>query len=114
MESLRFIQLTPFARKWDRLGLDDEDLRTLEILVMVAPDRYPVVRAAGGMRKIRYARRSSNLSKRESFRVCYVYFPHYRIVVIITVFAKNDQADLSDVDRNEIARIIKLIEGELQ
>jgi hypothetical protein len=106
--------LTPFARKWDKLGLDDEDLRALEILVMAAPDRYPIVRAAAGLRKMRYARRESNLGKRESFRVCYVYFPTYRIVVLITIFAKKDQSDLNDADRKEITRIIKLIEDELQ
>lgn len=44
---LRFIHLTPFDRKWNDLGLDDEDLRALQVLIADEPDRAPFVRGTG-------------------------------------------------------------------
>jgi mRNA-degrading endonuclease RelE of RelBE toxin-antitoxin system len=110
---LRFIHLTPFDRKWDALGLDDDDLRALQILIVDGPDRAPVVRNSGGLRKIRLARRGAR-GKSGGFRIGYAYFPDNQIVLLITVYAKNDQSDLSAADRKAIARIIGLIREQLE
>ena len=64
---LRFVQLDPFTRKWTKLGLGDDDLRALEIFIMSASDRAPVVRGSGGLRKITTLEGTgSNKGKRES------------------------------------------------
>jgi hypothetical protein len=42
------------------------------------------------------------------------YFPNNAIVLRITVYAKNDQSDLSAADRRAITRIIELIEQQLE
>ena len=40
---LRFIQLGSFQQDWERLGLDDDDLRVVEAIIMASPDRKSVV-----------------------------------------------------------------------
>ena len=47
-----FIQTHEFTRKWDDLGFDDEDLRLLEMDIMRNPDKYPVMKGTGGLRKM--------------------------------------------------------------
>jgi hypothetical protein len=110
---LRFIQLTPFSRKWGKLGLTDDDLRMLEAAIMAGPTHAPVLKNAGGLRKMRFGNRSSNQGKSGAFRVCYVYFEKHGVVVLITIFGKNEKSDLSPADRNGIASIIRDIEHDL-
>jgi hypothetical protein len=52
---LRIVQTGVFLRKWSRLGLDDDDLLALEREILDGPDRHPVIRGTGGVRKIRFA-----------------------------------------------------------
>jgi len=113
MDWLRFIHLAPFDRKWTDLGLDDDDLRALQIMIMAGPDRFPVVLDTGGLRKIRFGRRGAR-GKSGGFRIGFAYFPNNAIVLLITVFAKNEQSDLSGADRRAITRIIELIEQQLE
>ena len=114
MDWLRFIHLTPFDRKWNKLGLDDDDLRALQIAIMAAPDRPPVVQKSGGLRKIRFGRKDASQGKSGGFRIGYAYFPNYQIVVLITMYAHNEKSNLSEADRHAIARIIDLIEQQLE
>ena len=71
---LRFILLDPFDRKWTRLGLNDEDLRALQIMIMAGPDKPALVKGTGGLRKIRFARKDWNRGKSGGFRIGYVFF----------------------------------------
>ena len=51
-----FIELPGFTRAWTALNLGDSDLRSLQEAILEGPNRHPVVSAAGGLRKIRFAR----------------------------------------------------------
>jgi hypothetical protein len=114
MDWLRFIHLAPFDRKWTDLGLNDNDLRILQIAIIAGPDRQPVVLDSGGLRKIRFGRAGANQGKRGGFRVGYAYFPDNQIVLLITVYAKNERSNLSAADRKAISRIIGLIKQQIE
>ena len=58
-----FIQTLEFSRNWDNLGFDDDDLRLLEIDIMEHPDKYPVMKGTGGLRKARIALDDNNKGK---------------------------------------------------
>jgi mRNA-degrading endonuclease RelE of RelBE toxin-antitoxin system len=107
------VQLDPFAKKWSKLGLLDDDLRALEVVIMTMSDRAPVMQGTGGLRKVGLSQEGSNRGKRDSFRVCYALFPEYGIVLLITVFGKNEKSNLSAKDRNAIAKVIKAIQEQL-
>lgn len=111
---LRFVQLKPFERKWSSMGLDDNDLRALEIVIMANPNIGAVQKGTGGLRKVRFAREGSGRGKSGAIRVCYSYFQEFATIYLITAFAKNEQDDLTDAGKAAIARLLKEIHEELE
>ena len=69
----------------------------------------PVISGTGGMRKIRFASSGSSQGKRSAFRVCYCLFPDHGIVLLTTVYGKNEKADLTAKDRAAIGQVIAAI-----
>jgi hypothetical protein len=110
----RFVRFPAFTRDWERLGLDDAALRALEFEILKGPDRPPVIRGTGGLRKIRFAEPGSGHGKRGAYRVCYVVFPEFGTIALVAVFDKSDQSDLTQADRNAIALMIKAYRAELE
>jgi hypothetical protein len=110
---LRFILLTPFDARWKKLQLNDDDLRALQVCIMTDPTGAPVVAGTRGLRKLRFARQDSNQSKRESFRICYSYFPDFQIVILVTLFSKNEKSNLNSNDKKAISAVLRDIETRL-
>ena len=110
----RFVWFPAFLRDWERLGLDDEDLRSLEIEILEEPTRAPVIKGTGGLRKLRFSGRKSIRGKSGSNRVCYVHFPEFGTIVLAVVFGKNEKDDLSPTDRRAISAIIRAYREEIE
>lgn len=63
---LHFIELSQFSRRWEQLGLDDEeDLAALQVAIMSNPKVGAVIKDTGGLRKLRFAPPRWNTGKRE-------------------------------------------------
>ena len=103
---LRFVQIDPFPRMWGNLGLNDEDLRALEILIMSIPENAAVIPGTNGLRKLRFARAESPQGKRGGYRVFFVYVPEYGIVLLMAIIAKSKKADLTKADLNALSQVI--------
>lgn len=110
---LRFVQVEPFPRQWKALGLGDDDLRALEVLLMAMPGRSPVIPEGGGLRKFRFAKEAEARGKSGSYRVFYAYYVEYSIILLLAVLDKGDKADLSRGDLHEIAKYLKRIQVQL-
>ncbi|MBQ6814436.1 MAG: type II toxin-antitoxin system RelE/ParE family toxin [Lachnospiraceae bacterium] len=106
-----FVQTREFTKKWEELGYDDSDLRKLEFELIKNPDGYPVIRGTGGLRKMRFAK--DNSGKSGGVRVCYVDFVIKETIYLITVYPKSEKDNLSFAERNEIKKMIKLLEENL-
>jgi len=50
-----FKYLAGFVREWERLGLTDEDLQELELIILADPEAAPVIAGTGGLRKLRFS-----------------------------------------------------------
>lgn len=98
--------LPGFKRRWHALGLDDEDFRALEILVMIDPKRYPVVARTGGLRKARFSPPNWNVGKSGALRVGFAYSEMESKIIWITVYAKHGQADISAAERKQIKKFL--------
>jgi hypothetical protein len=48
---MRFVETPIFTKIITRL--DDEEYRTLQIALMLRPEQGPIIRGAGGLRKVR-------------------------------------------------------------
>ncbi len=110
----RFVWFPAFLRDWERLGLDGEDLRSLELEILEQPTRPPVIKGTEGLRKLRFSGRKSTRGKSGGNRVCYVYFPEFGTIALAVVFGKNEKENLSPMDRHAIALIIKTYRDELK
>ena len=100
-----FIQTHEFSINWDDLGFADEDLRQLELEIMSYPDKFPVIRGTGGLRKARLA--ANGKGKRGGARVCFIDFEFCETVYLITVYEKTDKDDLSLKERKNIKNMIE-------
>ncbi len=92
---LTLVQVGTFVNKFKRLGLTDEDLQALEQQIMENPDAGVVMTGTGGVRKIRFAPPSWNTGSSGATRVCYALFATINTVYLLTMFGKNQQANLT-------------------
>jgi hypothetical protein len=71
------------------------------------PKSGVLIRGTGGIRKLRWARKGSG--KSGGVRVVY-YFHDERIpLYLLTIFGKGEQSNLSQSERNDLARLVKLL-----
>ena len=110
---LTFIQLAGFVRRWQRLNLTDDDLAALEMEIAREPERSPVVRGTGGLRKIRFAPPSWNTGKSGATRVGFAYFQTHDAIVLVSIFTKHDASNFTREQCADIAALLKEIERHL-
>lgn len=107
-----FIQTSEFTKAWEKLGLNDDDLRTLEAMIMQNPDIGAVIQGTDGLRKMRFAYKGQG--KSGSVRVCYVDFIYYETVYLVTAYAKSDKDNLSKAERNGVKKIVEFLKEEVR
>lgn len=103
-----FIQTQEFVRNWERLSLQDQDLRRLELEILKNPKAGKVISGTGGLRKLRFAH--DNKGKSGSVRVCYVDFVEKETVYLITLYPKSEKDNLTRAERNNISKLIQMLE----
>jgi hypothetical protein len=109
-----FVEIDPFPRQWDKLGMVDQDLHALQIAILVAQDQTPVIPEGGGLRKIRFSKLGSSKGKRGSYRVFYAYFFDHDVVLLLSVLGKGDREDISRAELHGIAAYLRHVEAYLK
>jgi hypothetical protein len=79
------------------------------IVAMVAsdPECGEVIRGTGGFRKVRVGR--SGMGKRGGARVIYILRNRSFPVFLVAAYGKNEKANLSSKERNDLAKIADMI-----
>ena len=103
-----FVMMPEFDSQWRRMGLNDDDLKRLQETLVKDPKAGVAITGTGGLRKIRVA--FPNQGKSGSGRVAYVDFAVFESIYLITAFPKNEKANFSAKEKNEIARLINILE----
>ncbi len=101
---MRFVETPIFTKIITRL-LDDEEYRSLQIALMLRPEQGPVIRGAGGLRKVRWARRGTG--KRGSLRVIYYCAPAESAFYMMYVYSKNEQGDLTPGQARTLGQLVR-------
>ena len=104
----KFVHGELFEKQWKALGLTDDNLRELQLMLLDDPKRGPVMAGTGRLRKVRYS--YGNRGKSHCARVCYVDFEINAVVFLVMVFAKNEMENLSAAERNNIKILIDRLE----
>ena len=87
-----------FSKRWKEIGLGEDELRALQIMLLKDPVSGPIMEGTGGIRKVRFP--LQNRGKSGSVRVCYTDFAEYEVIYLITAFKKKSQENLTEEEKN--------------
>lgn len=107
-----FVSLPTFLLKWERLGLNDDDMRRLEKELLDNPKIGPVMRGTGKVRKMRFA--FENRGKSGSVRVIYVDFEVYEKIYLVNAYQKSEKDNITSAEANDLRKLVKLLEESLE
>lgn len=102
-----FHKFPVFAKQWARLGLNETDLRALELLIMINPNRAPIMAGTGGLRKIRFVPPDWNTGKSGALRICYSYSEFDNAVLLVSAYAKREKATPTAAEKRQIKTMLK-------
>ena len=102
-----FIISKEFDRTWKNLGLNDDDLSELELFLCKNPDAGDIMEGTGGVRKFRWT--LEGRGKSGEARIIYLDIVFAEHIYLLTVFPKNEKANLSKEERNEIKSVVTAI-----
>lgn len=91
-------------------GMSQEERDDIVTLLAIDPMMGDPISGTGGFRKFRY--RKPGTGKSGGYRVITFYSGERHPVFLITVFGKNEKANLTKSERNDLAKLAKrLVEG---
>lgn len=107
----KFIIMPVFDKQWRNMGLNDSDLKILQEQLLENPQLGKVIKGTGKLRKMRFA--LPNRGKSGSSRVLYVDFVLAETIYLIFTYPKSEKDNLTDEERNNIKKMIDIIEQTL-
>ena len=101
-----FIEVPLFSKRWKEIGLGEDELRALQIMLLKDPVSGPIMEGTGGIRKVRFPLQSG------SVRVCYTDFAEYEVIYLITAFKKKSQENLTEEEKSVLKKLVKSLREE--
>lgn len=105
-----FKEVPSFTTKWKSLGLTDEDLRTLQNILLKDPKIGDTISGTGGIRKVRIP--IDNTGKRGGGRVIYIDIEIKECIYLLNVYAKNEQTDLTEREKKLLKKLVDVLKEE--
>jgi hypothetical protein len=100
-----------FIRKSAKL-FDDRERRRLVDFLAATPLAGDLLQGTGGLRKLRWA--ASSRGKSGGARIIYYYHDPGMPLFALTVFAKNEKADMSHADRDLFRGLVEVLVNQYQ
>ena len=100
-----FIEVPLFTKRWHEIGLGDDELIQLQVMLLKDPESGPVIEGTGGIRKVRFP--LEHRGKSGSVRICYTDFAEYEVTYLITAFTKKEQENLNDDEKKVLRKLVK-------
>jgi len=106
---LATIAETPeYLRRAEKL-LSPAERADLVVFIAGRPRAGAVMQGTGGVRKLRWGR--GGRGKSGGVRVIYYYDDVLMPLYLLTAFGKNEKANLSRAERNDLARLVALLKA---
>jgi len=109
-----FVRLPEFERQCNRIGLNEDDIQEIENTLLLDPTVGDMIKETGGLRKLRIALPNLHRGKSGGSRVIYVDFAFYEKIYLVTAYAKTEMENLSQVEKKELKKLVKILESELK
>ena len=107
---MEFVQAPAFTRHLSRY-LDDDEYTALQQFLAANPHAGDVMPGTGGFRKLRWGDERRGKGRRGGLRVIYYLLMGDERIWLLTVFAKNEAADLTSAEKRQLRTAI---DGELR
>jgi len=101
---VEIIETSIFTRQVQAL-LSAEEYRRLQLALIIQPDIGSVISGSGGLRKVRWS--ITGRGKRGGVRVIYYWAIVHDKIVMLFMYAKNEQDDLTPDQLKVLRRIIE-------
>jgi mRNA-degrading endonuclease RelE of RelBE toxin-antitoxin system len=98
------VETTIFTRQVQSL-LNDEEYRHLQTILVLRPDTGSLIPGGGGLRKIRWG--AQDRGKRGGVRIIYYWAVLQDRIVMLLIYAKSEQDDLSAAQLKVLRRIME-------
>ena len=105
-----FIYTESFRKSWKAMGLNDDDCKTLEEILLANPQLGDVIEGTGGARKMRI--QLEGRGKSGGGRVIYVDVYEKEKLYLLLAYPKNVQDDLTPEQKKQIKKIVDAIKKE--
>jgi hypothetical protein len=99
-------EVPEYIRQAEKLLTESERQDVLNYLA-AHPKSGDLIEGTGGVRKLRWGRGGRGKSGR--VRVIYYYHSELMPLYLLTLFAKNEQDNLSKAERNELAKLVDIL-----
>lgn len=99
-------ELPEYTRRAERL-LNDSERKDIIDYLAAHPLSGDVMRGTGGIRKLRWSR--GGRGKSGGVRVIYYYHNQELPLYLLALFAKNEQDNLSQAERQELAKLVDIL-----
>jgi mRNA-degrading endonuclease RelE of RelBE toxin-antitoxin system len=98
---------TPFFIRKAATLLDEEGRFDLVVFLGMNPEAGAVIPETGGVRKVRWA--TQGKGKRGGVRVIYYFHSGAFPLFLLTVYGKNQKANLTKAERNEFKKLVPVL-----
>ena len=104
---MEFIEAPAFTRYLSSY-LNDDEYRELQNRLAAGPELGDVMPGTGGFRKLRWADPRRGKGRRGGLRVIYYYFPGEQQIWLMTLYGKDEAADLTAKERQALKNVIEI------
>lgn len=101
-----FVEMEPFTHKLVKLGLEDELVR-VQTELRRNPRAGVVEPGTCGLRKLRVRDSARAQGKRFGARIYYVYVPLERVILLMSIYRKDEQLALTPGQKRELCRRLR-------
>jgi len=103
---LTIAEVPEYIRRSEKL-LSDGDRRDVVNYLAAHPKAGDLMEGTGGVRKLRWGR--GGQGKSGGVRVIYYFHSEAMPLYLLTLFAKNERANLSKAERNDLAGLVEIL-----
>jgi hypothetical protein len=101
-----FIMTELFDVLWEKLDLEEDDLKEFQNFLLEDPSRGDIVQGTGGARKVRWA---LDKGKSSGIRVIYIDFEVQKKLFLLLAYPKSEKDDLTDNEKKRIKELVKIL-----
>lgn len=103
---LTIAEVPEYIRRVEKL-LSETERREIVDYLAANPKAGDIMEGTGGVRKLRWGRQGRG--KSGGVRVVYYFHSDLMPLYLLTVFAKNERANLTKAERNELAGLVDML-----